>query len=121
MKRDMDLVRRLLLAIEQNEDNPMGWLDNYYDGEESPEVISYHIALLADADLVNALDASSMSSYRVNPSRLTWQGHEFLDKIRDEGQWSKIKAEALKAAGGLSLFALQTAADLMIRRALGQA
>ena len=121
MKRDMDLVRELLLAIEANDEEPRGHLRSYYDGDEPDEVVSYHIHLMADADLLHALNASTSSGYSILPVRLTWQGHEFLDKIRDEGRWTTIKSETLKAAGGLSLFALQTVADLMIRRALGQA
>ena len=40
----------------------------------------------------------SMSVYR-QPKRLTYQGHEFLDTIRDGEVWRRTKAGAEKIGG----------------------
>ena len=60
MKRDMDLVRSILLAIEANQNDPFDWIDLDIPGR-SPWEVAYHIMILAEAGLIEAQDLSSMS------------------------------------------------------------
>ena len=94
----MDLVRQILLAIENLEsvDQPV---DLNFD-EHSSEEVSYHVMLLDEADLIDAVEAAEFgTSSRWFPMRLTWQGHEFLDAARDDTRWNKAK-DAMNKAGG---------------------
>lgn len=119
MKRDMDLIRKILLAIEAHP-KPDNWgvpIDLAIKGY-SPEGISYHIKLLAQAGLVEAKDASTMGKYQWRASSLTWAGHEFLEASRDDTLWEKAKKLVLEKTGTLTFEGLKLALMEVIRRSL---
>lgn len=100
MKLDKDLVRDILLAIEAY-DEPEGLIELHID-DRSPEEISYHVRLLDEAGLLAALNTGGLDHFRWQPLRLTYQGHEFIETVRDGEVWRLTKAGAEKA-GGTSL------------------
>lgn len=65
MKRDMALVRQILLKTEQNTE-VSGWIDLDIEGY-SPEEISYHVKLLAEAELIEAQDLTTMEEFEWKP------------------------------------------------------
>ena len=91
MKRDMDMVRDLLLQIEGLEqpivvDEQTG---------NSAEVV-YHVRMLIQAGMIEGT-ASGLAAVH----GLTWAGHDFLDSIRDDSVWAKAKEivkESVKSA-----------------------
>ena len=91
MKRDLDLARNILLAIENNE-NATGpdWKPLTIPGY-SQEQVSYHIMLLDEAGLIEAEKLTTFDGFKWEYERLTWQGHEFLDSARDENLWKQAK------------------------------
>ncbi len=112
MKRDMDLIRELLLKLESL---PMERGDVFiisaddellqipgYNGDQ----VDYHLSLIEEAGLIDSAGAGSMTGYGFR--RLSWSGHDFLDSIRSPEVWAKTKAGAL-AAGG---FTVELLADL---------
>lgn len=107
MKRDPDLVRDILLAVEASDEIPMGWIDIEIEGRSQQEV-AYHVQILDEAGLLTAQDLSSMSSYDWRPKRLTAAGHDFLDAVRDPKIWRSTKEGALGAGG----WTLELLADL---------
>ena len=91
MKRDMDLCRKILFAIEEKHiDTPIYDLkiENY-----SIEQIAYHCKILHEANLIFDYKAIYGGNHIVNfgVGALTWAGNEYLDKIRNETIWNKIK------------------------------
>jgi DNA-binding transcriptional ArsR family regulator len=103
MKRDIDLARQILLAIEENPDaDGNGCVDVQVKGHDERN-ISYHIMLLSEAGLVEARDASDSEGLCWMAMRLTHDGHEFLDTSREEGIWQKAKKAVAEKAGGVSL------------------
>jgi hypothetical protein len=91
MKRDMDLIRRILLEAEAD-DKPNQVLQ-YTDPHEA-----YNVALLEEAGLVVA---TITRGYMNKPgtaflTRLTWSGHDFLDATKDDTIWRKAKDKVLK-------------------------
>ena len=110
MKRDMELVRNILLAVEQR---PMLQTAPKLDFPEySPEAVSYHVMLLHQAGLMEAYDASCDNDLVWIPRWLTWSGHEFLDASRDDGRWRKALSVAKEKAGALSFELLK---ELLVR------
>lgn len=100
MKRDMNLVREILLAIESEE---TGYAPNGLSLEGySQEQIGYHILILLEAGLVEGQKTTSMSSRSPSAiaTRLTWTGHEFLDAARDKGRWKKALSIVQEKGGG---------------------
>jgi hypothetical protein len=93
MKRDMDLIRDLLLRVEKDPD-----LDGFryvdFDAAEFPghsaNELRYHTDLLMEAGLVIGVASGDGSSV----ARLTWEGHEFLASVHDAGIWAKVKERA---------------------------
>ncbi len=97
MRRDMDLVRNILLEIEKHPYDG-GWVEISIEGY-STEEITYHLLLLNEAKLVEVYDMSTFGGIDIKPTRLTWDGHEFLDSARDNNRWNKAK-NAMSKAGG---------------------
>lgn len=102
MKRDMDLVRQILLCAENQE-------HGYIDGNpviegHTEEEIGYHIHLMHQAGLVNAMDRTAMNAKSPNSRILSisWHGYEFLDASRDETIWTKAKNTVLKPTTGIA-------------------
>ena len=94
MKRNMELVRELLLRVEAGED--LGAVASKYSQEE----IVGHVEILLDAKLLEGkvyhdLSGGPGSAYI---QRLTWAGHEFLDNARNETVWNKVTATIKSAA-----------------------
>jgi hypothetical protein len=98
MKRDMDIVRTILLKIEDSEESPLGWT-NIEIPDQPPELVSYHVLLLTDAGLVESNNLSTRAGLDVRPKRLTWEGHEFLDAAKNDTIWNKAK-DLVKEKGG---------------------
>lgn len=105
MKRDMDLARSIMLALEESS-GERGWVNIQIAGH-TPAEISYHVMLLQEAGLIKALDASSFSGHDWKPERLTWEGHEFLESSRNEGIWNKAKKIVVEKAGGITFEVLK--------------
>lgn len=95
MKLDKDLVREILLQVEVSPE-PRGWVDLNISGHTEEE-IAYHVEILDEAGFIEAQDLSSMSGYDWRPKRLTYEGHEFLDTVRDPEAWQFTKETAKKA------------------------
>lgn len=95
MKRDMDLVRKILLALEAN---PPGKPIQKLEGVEKMEFVQ-HIIWLTQADLIEGKGAIGInppgSSWGM-ATALTWQGCEFADAMRDEPLWEKAKAKFMR-------------------------
>jgi len=96
--RDMDLIRDVLLAIEK--DRKLDGTGNYSwtllgISDKSADDVMYSVRVLIQARYVTgSLTLPTISS-------LTWDGHEFLDNIKDPGIWAKTKKKAgeLQGAG----------------------
>ena len=101
MKRDKDLLRDLLLAVEARapgvESAPLT-----IPGR-SLEEISGHVELLVEAGFLKAVPIPGTEDETYwYVERLTYRGHEFLDTVRSPEVWRGAKAAADKV-GGVSL------------------
>lgn len=109
MKRDMDLIRELLLKLE----------DEHLDGNlyslkpdglgiegRSYEELSYHLTLLIDAGL---LDGERELSGQFAVRNITWRGHEFLDTVRNPEIWRETKSGVAKIGGASAEFVWEIA------------
>lgn len=100
MKRNMDLIRQLLLAVEENP-SPTEPCDPVPKGH-SEEDVAYHCLLLRQAELIEGIDTEGPAGPTVAPIRLTWAGHEFLDVAREPVRWTEAK-RVLAKVGSASL------------------
>lgn len=49
---------------------------------------------------------------------LTWSGHDYLDKIRDDNLWGKVKHKAKDLAVPLTIDVIKEIASAFIKKAL---
>lgn len=93
MQRDMELIRKILFTIEDKYiDTWMSSSEIQIDGYDM-KTIGYHCAILHDAGLVSNYKGqygdNELQFFGVG--RLTWCGHELLDKIKSDTVWNKTK------------------------------
>ena len=91
MKRDMELVRLILLKIEEEYRSTA--IYNLNISGYDMETVAYHCKILNEAGLISDYGAqyADNSLWSFGVGSLTWEGNDFLDKIRDNSQWKKIK------------------------------
>ena len=131
MQRDMDLIRQILISVEQDKHlSNASAIRLGYDPEEAEaqpdipaiegycvEEVGHHCYLLEQAGLLTAWKQGSGfdTAPFVTPHCLTWEGHEFLANIREESQWDTIKQQV----GNASFEILKTAALSMAKSTFG--
>ena len=113
MKRNWDLIRKILLKLEEKADSTSWLQDDEIKGYDS-QTVSYHYKLLTDAGLIESIDLSNMSEISYAALSLTWQGHEFLDKIKNESVWNKVKSTVQSKSLDLSFEVIKTVATTLI-------
>lgn len=104
MKRDMDLVRDLLIKIADSDSPPTfsKLVPGRKDGTSEYAVAAYHMRMLVeDAGFVRGIDYRSSSGDEWLSLELTWQGQDFLENVRDPVVWKKTK-DGLQKVGGAS-------------------
>lgn len=91
MRRDMELVRRILRTIIDK--NDLIHREIEIDGFD-PIIVQRHVVLLLNAGYVDGIDSSSIDQGpSTMVSDLTWEGHEFAGALlTDDSTWEKVKA-----------------------------
>jgi len=96
MKRDMELVRKILLFLEDDK-------REYYDGEDSrysliciegysEEEIDYHLEIMRGGDIIQGeLPGGDGRIITHSGVGLNWKGHDFIKTFGNEGYWNGTK------------------------------
>ena len=115
MKRDLDLVRQLMLQIEAL---PAAPPVQYRTSEIEDPVLLAHLEMLIEAGLVNGRISRSQGARGdvISVSGLTWQGHEWVEMVRSQSLWNEVKSTVLDG-GGVLTFELTKAVAAKIFRA----
>ncbi len=121
MKRDADLVRKILIFLEEKPNDEIV-KELELDGHDKNEVM-YHFILMDQAGLLRCERETSFSTpdrvIRVYPFSLTWQGHELLEASRNETTWNKAKAIIKSKSGALSIDVLKALLIAMAKESVG--
>lgn len=109
MKRDFELIRKILLDVESHVSNSV-WdttpiILEY--AEYDPCIVNEHIYLLISANLLEGKCDPSIGVpvRQAIIFRLTWEGHEFISSAKNENVWNK-SFEIIKNKGGTISFDL---------------
>lgn len=103
MKRDMNLIRELLLLVEESKVEL--WVSNLEIDGYTDEEIAYNGYLMIDGGLAEGRQTTEndgMGGKRPvaqTLTNLTWEGHEFFDSIRNDSIW-KNTLNYIKEKGG---------------------
>jgi hypothetical protein len=122
MKRDMDLIRELLLKLEAldipagavrplSPYNPAMAVDGF-----TPEDIGRHLAMLVSGEFIETAGSRPFGADGSLIFRqISWQGHDFLDSVRDPKIWEETKKGA-EAAGGFTVDLLKDLAKGLVKK-----
>jgi hypothetical protein len=113
MKRDMNLIRLLLLETEGEDPKPD--LSAYTDAQ-----CNYHSVLLIEAGLVDGKIIPNGTSIPPTTGilRLSWAGHEFLDAARNDTIWHKAGERIKKSGVDVTLSLLQEILKQLAKQSL---
>jgi hypothetical protein len=97
MRRDFELVRKLLIAISINPRDvkcPEG-----YD----EQLVKEHIDLLIKAGFIEGeVSRSKQGIEQVFIENLTWNGQDFLDAMLDDNIWQKAKTNVINSTASFT-------------------
>jgi hypothetical protein len=119
MKRDMDLVRKLLIQLEDMPLSPGSIVTMDYDDPSltidgyTTDQVHYHLDLIVEAGLVDIGGRGAIGAFMFR--RLTYAGHDFLDSVRDDKIWAMTKKGAA-AAGGFTMDLLVALAKGLVKK-----
>jgi Hypothetical protein (DUF2513) len=119
MKRDMELIRELMLAIE-SQDGDFNYESTGAIGYDESQ-IDYHLELLIEAKLVVGEVYHQMGgcSPVIRVERLSWDGHEFCDNARNESIWKEAKKIIAEKGGSVAVGVLIQLLSSMAKQQLG--
>jgi hypothetical protein len=117
MKRDLDLVRQLMLQIEAL---PAAPPVQYRMSEIEDPVLLAHLEMLIEAGLVNGRISRSQGARGdvISVSGLTWQGHEWVEMVRSQSLWNDVKSAVLDGGGVLTFELTRAMAAKLLRARL---
>lgn len=110
MRRDPELIRKLMLAIEQSSQplNDQAQIDSY-----SRDEVAYHMRLIIEAGLAQGSVMEDHSGGNttiprfVAILRMTNTGHDFIDSIRGDTVWNAVTDKVKTLGGSFTLNVLQ--------------
>lgn len=122
MKRDFDLIREILLDIEKNVPAVPQDLGYHFEHEDR-DAVAFALYLMAQKGLIH--DAYDIGDHGTHESdsyghpKLTWEGCDFLDAVRDDEIWQKTKLGVTKA-GSFTFDVLKALAKGLIKTKIEQ-
>jgi hypothetical protein len=115
MKRNMDLVRQMLMQIE----------DSFWRGAVPPyvlrpftaEEVRYHTHLLTEDGLIEGAAVTAGTRTDSDEARwmLTAKGHDFLDLARDEQRWNQARLIIQKVGSAPIAVWMKVLNDLLLK------
>jgi hypothetical protein len=113
MKLDPDIVRRLLLDVEEQHDGPEWELS--ISNAEYPMFYAASKLVEAGYVLAETYPGSEPEEEHLAIRELTFAGHEFLDTVRDEKVWAAVKSGS-KSIGSASLETLMAVGKGLVKK-----
>ncbi len=122
MRRDMDLIRALMLAVESAGDYlGVDSGDLHIEGRSAAEIAN-HVRLLVQAGLLEGSEATGDGdgdgTWCFISLRLTWDGCEFLDAARDDTRWRRAR-DQIRKVGSVTLPLLSQLLISYLKQELG--
>ena len=125
MKRDLDLIREIMLVLEDKMEYGKNFkstqlIEVIQDKTLSAEKLAYHVGLLVENDFIKAKEYKYQSGeptdYLINT--ITSQGQDFIDTIRQDTTWNKIKDKSSNI-GGFTLSLLVDIGKEYLKKQIG--
>jgi hypothetical protein len=116
MKRDWDMIRDILMAVEELQPNALLTLDSFPADKHSE--VSYHLEILEEGGLLRGKihKTPGGSPHTFHLIRLTWAGHDFLESIRSDSMWKEIKDFLDSKKIGPNVESILTTAEVLAKK-----
>lgn len=120
MKRDMELCRKILFAIEEQYVDVA--IHNLKIEGYSMEQVAYHCKILNEAGLVSYYHQTEGDNHIqfFTVGSITWNGHEYLDTIRQDSRWNEIKTQIKSKSLPLTIDVITKVASSSIAETIKQ-
>jgi len=115
MKRNWEVIKEILIAVEGSESplNAKITLESFDDSKL--DVYYYHFDMLCGTNLVDSsIDMGQHGIKYFNIQSLTFEGHDFLDTIRSDTVWNKVKELSMKKSIELTFDSIKKLSALAI-------
>jgi hypothetical protein len=126
MKRDMDLIRDIMLEIEDGRkvfeirsdamSEALGVPNEGSLSREEAERWSHHLGLISGNEFV--IFRRAAGGFWVVES-ISWKGHDFIDAVRDPEIWSQTKS-GIEKVGGFTLDLIVAMAKGLLKKKIEQ-
>lgn len=93
MKRDWDVIRKILIAVEDLPDRASSVKESDLEDVDAEDAY-HHILIMIEAGFIEGNEGARQGGKSVYARRLTWQGHELLESIRNQSKWNALKRYA---------------------------
>ena len=113
MKRDLNIVRQLLLDIEKHDSTHPFTLTPDEKDSFTNEEMQYHLFLMHQAGLISGQDISTFDGPQFLIKGMTWQGHEFLEAARNDQVWNAANDKAEDKGMDLKSLPFEIAKELL--------
>lgn len=123
MKRDLNVIRDILLVAEEAKPEQRVGLENFHETySDRLEEVSEHVQMLDRAGFIHAtvsraLSPSGPRQFFIN--KIEWAGYDYLDAVRDPGIWAKTEEKLKSVGGSATLEVVKAVAVKIIAEALG--
>lgn len=118
MKRDMELVRRILIDVA---DSDLALDASVFTDERNGfQAIAYHFDIMNEAGLLDANVRRGLGDEYVfaEARALTWKGQDFLASIAPEKVWAEMKMTIAKRLGDATFATIKALAEEMAKKLL---
>lgn len=121
MKRDLDVLRDVLLRVETLKNGEHLTHHDYLPDQEAAVTVAFHVWLLAGSDYIEGRAIRGSGGFvGFTASAITLKGFDYLDSIRDVTVWSAVKTRLVRVGGGAPLDVIKAvAADIFTARLTG--
>ena len=118
MKRNLDLIREILIFIEDS-NGPVNSSFEIEIPEITYEELCYHLKLMYQADMISYQNSTTFDHEQYSLIEMTYNGHEYLDKIRDVAIWSKVKEKLGSFVNSIGFDVIKSIAVKVAERMIG--
>jgi hypothetical protein len=118
MKRDVELIRQILIEVEDRPPESAPMPVSGPDGADAAAVRE-HVRMLIDADLLKGRILPGAPDTPPIVFGLSWAGHEFLAVARNDTLWRKALEFVAEKGSAVTLPVLSEVLKTLARGALG--
>jgi hypothetical protein len=117
LARDLNLVRAIMLKIEELPLSGSDYRPFEINGY-NPAMVYYHLEMLRDAGWLR-MEVAMGSPPLVWITAVTWEGHEFIEAVRNSGVWAQVRRRIASEGGGMAIATVKALAHQYLRTHFG--